>query len=68
MEHIDEHIKINREAIQALDTVATEATNNIGSNTVSEYAGKTLWQAIATLYNTISNVTTGSTAGIDAWT
>jgi len=57
MEHIDEHIGINREAIKALDT-DINGTNGlaskvsiIGTNEVSDYNKLTLWQAIRNLYN-----------------
>ena len=75
MENLENGVYDNREALQSLDnnvdsnTASIDGiTNGIGNNSVSDYSGKTLWDAIATLYSTISAATAGSTAGTDAWT
>lgn len=75
MDNLEDGVYVNREALKSLDTAVTNndtslasINSGIGSNTVPNYSGKTLWDAIATLYSTISAATAGSTAGIDAWT
>lgn len=78
MDNLEAGVYVNREAIQSLDidingvnglaSQLTNITSGIGSNEVSNYADKTLWQAISTLYSTIENATNDSTAGANAWT
>ena len=78
MDNLETGVYVNREAIQALDTdingvngltsKITDVTSGIGSNEIPNYANKTLWQAISTLYSTIENATADSTAGANAWT
>lgn len=74
MDNLEDGVYVNREAIKSLDSSTDSNTTNIGNiqsdigtNTVSLYSGKTLWDAIATLYNTISAATSDSSAGASAW-
>lgn len=61
MDHLEQGVTDNRNDVQELNDIlnGTEGlvnkvntiTSGIGTNAVSDYANKTLWQAIASLYN-----------------
>ena len=61
-ENRDDAIDLNSRVTSLNTTV-----QGIGQNSVPNYNGKTVWEAIQTLYLTISNATQNSSDGASAW-
>ena len=78
MTNIEDNVYINREAIQALDTITDSNTSIIGNRPASGYNDQTIWQAIDTKLNQtavdqriaqqLSGVTQDTSLGRDAMT